>query len=137
MQEVFLTGDKYSTLIGDAPLEWSRLPDYPLILHPKYTYTRQRFDNKMKDMGIPITASIEMPNTNVILQMAAEDFGLAMVTKEIAQMNPIYDKLREIQMSTPYEGRDTFVAWRKDRKVSKYMQKLIECIITKGLNASS
>ncbi|MCI8506414.1 MAG: LysR family transcriptional regulator [Lachnospiraceae bacterium] len=131
LHEVVVVGERYAALAKLGNLEWGELTEFPILLHPRSTHTRKRFDDKMKEMGVQIKASLEVGSTPVMIQLALEGFGLAVVSKEIAQMDYRYERLTELPMSPPLKARDTFVAWNRERKMPSCFHNLIECIYQK------
>lgn len=129
LHEIFLAGDIYGAQLGTAPVTWEQLVQCPLLLHPKYTYTRRRLDDKVKSMGLVAIANFESGNTHVLMKMAAEDLGVALVTKETAQTHPIYDCLQVIKLVEPYTPREIYVAWNKEKKMNVYLRELIENVV--------
>lgn len=128
MHEVVVAGEKYSALAKLAPLDWNVLSEFPIIMHCENTYTRQMFDKKMKEFGVHLNASMEVGSTAIMLNLVLQNMGLAIVTKEIAQMDYRYSQLTEIPMSKPLSGRDTYVAWNKELQLTSCMENMIECI---------
>ena len=128
MHEVIVAGEKYAALAKLAPLKWSALTEFPLITHCSNTYTRKIFDEKLGKLGVQINSYMEVGSTTIMLNLALQNFGLAVVTKEIAQMDARYSKLTEIPMDPPLSGRDTYVAWNKEVTMTSCLSNLIECI---------
>lgn len=134
MHEVVVTGEKYSALARLAPLEWNTLSEFPIVMHCENTYTRKIFDRRMEELNVKLNASMEVGSTAIMINLVLQNFGLAIVTKEIAQMDYRYSKLTEIPMSPPLAARDTYVAWNKDLQMTPCLENMIECITrsTKG-----
>lgn len=128
MHEVVVAGEKYSALAKLAPLEWKTLSEFPIVMHCENTYTRKLFDQRMDALGVHLNASMEVGSTAIMLNLALQNFGLAIVTKEIAQMDSRYSQLTEIPMSPPLEARDTYVAWNKEMQMTSCLENMIECI---------
>ena len=129
LHEVFLAGEIFSAKMGNQPVSWEKLVECPLLLHPRYTYTRRRFDNFMREKGIAPMANFESGNTNVLMRMAEADLGLALVTKETAQGYSVYDHLQIVEVDDPYPPRDIYVVWRNDKKMSDYLRELLNNVI--------
>lgn len=130
MHEVVVTGEKYAALAKVSPLKWSTLTEFPIVMHCENTYTRQLFDERMEKIGVKIKPSMEVGSTAIMLNLALQNFGLAIVTKEIAQMDSRYTQLTEIPMAPVLESRDTYVAWNKEVQMTSCLEKLIECIVS-------
>ena len=129
MHEVVVTGEKYAALAKLAPLEWGKLAEFPIVMHCENTHTRKIFDEKMEQLGVQMNASMEVGSTAIMLNLALQNFGFAIVTKEIAQMDYRYSQLTEIPMSPPLDARDTYVAWNKEIQMTSCLSNLIECIV--------
>ncbi|MDO4323013.1 MAG: LysR family transcriptional regulator [Lachnospiraceae bacterium] len=128
MHEVVVSGEKYAALAKVAPLKWSALAEFPIIMHCSNTHTRKLFDEKLEKMGVQFKAYMEVGSTAIMLNLALEGFGLAIVTKEIAQMDYRYSQLTEIPMDPPLSSRDTYVAWNREVTMTSCMNNLVECI---------
>ncbi len=132
MHEVVVAGERYAALAKLGTLDWGMLTEFPILLHPRITHTRKLFDDKMKEIGVQVKASLEVGSTTVMIQLALEGFGLAVVSKEIAQMDNRYAQLTELPMAQPLDARDTYVAWNKEKEMPSCLRNLIECISQKS-----
>lgn len=126
MREVVLAGPQYATIAINGPVTWRELSEYPFILRPQFTYTRTRFDTFMRNLDVSIIANYESGSTAIMLQMAAENLGLAVAPKEIAESHLIYKKLKIVPLSEPLPSTVSYIVWRKNRKMSVHMRNLID-----------
>ncbi len=129
MREVVLAGPQFAAIAINGPMTWKQLSEYPFILRPQFTHTRARFDAFMRDLGVSIVANYESGSTAIMLQMAAENLGLAVAPKEIAEMHLIYKKLKVVPLREALPSTVSYIAWRKNRKMSDCMRKLIDHIL--------
>lgn len=128
MHEVVVCGEKYAALAKVAPLKWSALTEFPIIMHCSNTHTRKLLNEKMEKMGVQFNAYMEVGSTAIMMNLALEGFGLAIVTKEIAQMDARFSQLTEIPMDPPLSSRETYVAWNREVTMTSCLNNLVECI---------
>ena len=84
IQDVFVAGTRFRKLKGEV-LSWSRLRELPVVCLEKNSSTRRYVDDFLMARGAAIHPEIELATSDMIVQFALRNLGVACVVRDFAQ----------------------------------------------------
>lgn len=84
IQDVFVAGNRFCHL-KDQILPWSILEELPVVCLEKHTSTRSYVDRFLREQGVDVRPEIELATSNMIVQFALKNLGIACVVKDFAR----------------------------------------------------
>ena len=84
IQDVFVAGTRFRKLKGEI-LPWSRLRELPVVCLEKNSSTRRYVDDFLMARGAAIHPEIELATSDMIVQFALRNLGVACVVRDFAQ----------------------------------------------------
>ena len=122
----FIVGVKYWDLITRDPLPLEELQSYPLMTYPQHTYTRSLFEKFCRSRGLTFRTRLESGSISVLLNLAKENLGLALVTREAAMSFIKRNLLFEVHVTEALPERSAYLIWRRDETIPEYLQLFID-----------
>jgi len=132
VQDCFVVGPKYKHLTNKKR-HIIDLAGYPMLMHNQLTNTRKHLDSYLQKNLISVAPQIESGFSDVLIEFAKNDFGIAFVYKNHVKEELDSGKLYEIQLYEKIEEREISIAWLASVPLSVVSNVFIE----KLMNASS
>ncbi len=99
VQDVFVAGERFRSLQGRS-LKWTDLRELPIVCLEKYSSTRVYVDEFLQNRGVSIHPEIELATSNMIVQFARKNLGIACVVRDFAEEYLNSGELFELQFET-------------------------------------
>ncbi len=127
VQDCFIVGEKYKHLVGKK-IHLKELVDYPFILLDNSTNTRKHINQYFKNNFISIIPDFEFGNTDLLVEFAKTDFGIAYVCRNFVKQNLEAGKVYEIKLYEEIPPRVISVAWLNSIPLSVVSKAFIEML---------
>ncbi len=99
VRDVFVAGARFRELDGKV-LPWSALRELPVICLEKNSSTRSYVDEFLQAQDVTVHPEIELATSNMIVQFALRNLGVACVVSDFAQEYLDRGELFELQFET-------------------------------------
>lgn len=127
VQDTFVAGYKFLEL-KNRTISLSELETLPIICLEKNTSTRRYMDQFLKESGIIIQPEIELATSDMIVQFAQRNLGVASVVYDFAQEALERGELFELKIQKKIPERSICMVLAKNQTLSRAAQRLIEMI---------
>ena len=105
IQDVFVAGTRFRKLKGEI-LPWSRLRELPVVCLEKNSSTRRYVDDFLMAQGAAIHPEIELATSDMIVQFALRNLGVACVVRDFAQPYLEAGTLFELRFESSLPARE-------------------------------
>jgi len=130
IRDVFVAGDKFLEL-KNRLVDPKELEQLPGILLEKNTSTRRYIDQIMKESGVAIHPEIELATSDMIVQFARRNLGIAGVVYDFARECLENGELFELEMPVKIPERSICIVVERKQPLSNAAQKLFNMIMEK------
>ena len=130
IRDTFVAGYKFLEL-KNRTVSLSELEKLPLICLEKNTSTRRYMDRFLKESGISIQPEIELATSDMIVQFARRNLGVASVVYDFAEEYLERGELFEVKIQKKLPERSICLALDNRQPLSNAAQKLIEIMKNK------
>lgn len=131
----FVGNEKYKNIVNEGIINIEDIQKYPLLLPPKITSTRKALESKLKDRIDNLEAIIDVPTTEVMLELVKKDLGIGYFTKESVQKYIDSGRLYEIPVDVELPKTDICIAY-VDNFLANAPKKFIEMLNSEIKSAS-
>lgn len=131
----FVGNEKYKNIVNEGIINIEDIQKYPLLLPPKITSTRKALESKLKDRIDNLEAIIDVPTTEVMLELVKKGLGIGYFTKESVQKYIDSGRLYEIPVDVELPKTDICIAY-VDNFLANAPKKFIEMLNSKIKSAS-
>lgn len=107
----FVGNEKYKNIVNEGIINIEDIQKYPLLLPPKITSTRKALESKLKDRIDNLEAIIDVPTTEVMLELVKKGLGIGYFTKESVQKYIDSGRLYEIPVDVELPKTDICIAY--------------------------
>ena len=105
IQDVFVAGTRFRKLKGEI-LPWSSLRELPVVCLEKNSSTRRYVDDFLMARGAAIHPEIELATSDMIVQFALRNLGVACVVRDFAQLYLEAGTLFELRFESSLPARE-------------------------------
>lgn len=127
--DCFAVNKKYKDLI-DKELSLKELNNYPLILQPKGSNTREFLDTFVRENGVTLKSGIELAGYSLVVEFTKIGLGIGYINKDYSKDLFNNKELFELKLKEKIPSRYIGIALSKNHIPNFSTKKLIE-IITK------
>lgn len=131
----FVCNEKYKNIVNEGIINIEDIQKYPLLLPPKITSTRKALESKLKDRIDNLEAIIDVPTTEVMLELVKKGLGIGYFTKESVQKYIDSGRLYEIPVDVELPKTDICIAY-VDNFLANAPKKFIEMLNSEIKSAS-
>lgn len=131
----FVGNEKYKNIVNEGIINIEDIQKYPLLLPPKITSTRKALKSKLKDRIDNLEAIIDVPTTEVMLELVKKGLGIGYFTKESVQKYIDSGRLYEIPVDVELPKTDICIAY-VDNFLANAPKKFIEMLNSEIKSAS-
>lgn len=131
----FVGNEKYKNIVNEGIINIEDIQKYPLLLPPKITSTRKALESKLKDRMDNLEAIIDVPTTEVMLELVKKGLGIGYFTKESVQKYIDSGRLYEIPVDVELPKTDICIAY-VDNFLANAPKKFIEMLNSEIKSAS-
>lgn len=131
----FVGNEKYKNIVNEGTINIEDIQKYPLLLPPKITSTRKALESKLKDRIDNLEAIIDVPTTEVMLELVKKGLGIGYFTKESVQKYIDSGRLYEIPVDVELPKTDICIAY-VDNFLANAPKKFIEMLNSEIKSAS-
>lgn len=131
----FVGNEKYKNIVNEGIINIEDIQKYPLLLPPKITSTRKALESKLKDRIDNSEAIIDVPTTEVMLELVKKGLGIGYFTKESVQKYIDSGRLYEIPVDVELPKTDICIAY-VDNFLANAPKKFIEMLNSEIKSAS-
>lgn len=131
----FAGNEKYKNIVNEGIINIEDIQKYPLLLPPKITSTRKALESKLKDRIDNLEAIIDVPTTEVMLELVKKGLGIGYFTKESVQKYIDSGRLYEIPVDVELPKTDICIAY-VDNFLANAPKKFIEMLNSEIKSAS-
>ena len=117
VQDIFVAGERFSHLKGKK-LAWQQLLELPIVYLEKHTSTRSYVDDFLKKQGVSLMPEIELATSDMIVQFALKDLGIACVVRDFAEEYLNDGSLFELQFETQIPPRPMYLVTNRKMPIS-------------------
>lgn len=125
VQDCFVVGQKYKHL-ASKKMHIGEIVQYPLILLNNSTSTRKYINLYFQKHFLSVVPDFEFGNTNILVEFAKNDFGIACVYKSYIKRELENEELYEIPLYEKIPERNIEVAFLKSVPLSIISNAFIE-----------
>lgn len=122
-------------IVNEGIINIEDIQKYPLLLPPKITSTRKALESKLKDRIDNLEAIIDVPTTEVMLELVKKGLGIGYFTKESVQKYIDSGRLYEIPVDVELPKTDICIAY-VDNFLANAPKKFIEMLNSEIKSAS-
>ena len=127
VQVIFVAGSRFAQLQGKK-LEWKQLEQLPVVCLEKGTSTRSYVDGFLKEQNVAVQPEIELATSDMIVQFALKNLGVACVVKDFAEEYLERGELFELEFDQPIPERPMYLAVNKRLPISFVASKFLEML---------
>ena len=131
----FVGNEKYKNIVNEGIINIEDIQKYPLLLPPKITSTRKALESKLKDRIDNLEAIIDVPTTEVMLELVKKGLGIGYFTIESVQKYIDSGRLYEIPVDVELPKTDICIAY-VDNFLANAPKKFIEMLNSEIKSAS-
>jgi len=133
--DCFAANKKYKDLI-DKELSLKELNNYPLILQPKGSNTREFLDTFARENGVTLKSGIELAGYSLVVEFTKIGLGIGYINKDYSKSLLQNKELFELNIKEKIPSRYIGMVLSKNHIPSFSTRKLIE-IITEHTNKNT
>ncbi|MDO4324358.1 MAG: LysR family transcriptional regulator [Lachnospiraceae bacterium] len=108
IQDIFVAGERFAKLKGRVHA-WSLLKELPLVYLEKHTSTRTYIDEFLRAQGVAVQPEIELATSDMLVQFALKNLGVACVVKDFAQEYLDKGELFAVEFETDIPERPMYL----------------------------
>jgi DNA-binding transcriptional LysR family regulator len=127
IEDTFVAGSKFNEL-KDRVLEYSELERLPIICLEGNTSTRTYVDNFLLSKGVILNPEFELATSEIIVQFALRNLGVASVVREFAKKYIDNGELIELKFKELIPKRNFCIVMDENNPLSSAAQKFIDMI---------
>ena len=127
IEDTFVAGSKFNEL-KDRVLEYSELERLPIICLEGNTSTRTYVDNFLLSKGVVLNPEFELATSEIIVQFALRNLGVASVVREFAKKYIDNGELIELKFKELIPKRNFCIVMDENNPLSSAAQKFIDMI---------
>lgn len=128
IEDIFVAGEKYLEYKGRV-LEYSLLEQLPIICLENNTSTRHHVDQFLEKRGIVINPEFELAISDMLVQFALRNLGIAAVVKDFAMEYIKSGELFQLQFTEKIPDRRFCIITNSKIPISAAASKLLEGIL--------
>lgn len=117
LNDIFIVGKKYGEL-ANAPVSFSEMKKYPLILMDKNTVARRALDNFLGAMGVDLKPSIEVGSWELMKRLVIKGMGVGVIPREYTARCLADGSLFEVRTDPALPARSVGMLLPKNKSVS-------------------
>lgn len=123
--DVFVAGTKFKEY-QEKVISFKTLEKLPIICLEKNTSTRRYMDGFLKENKVVLNPEIELATSDMIVQFAKRNLGVACVMEDFAKADLQKGELFKLMLQKKIPGRQMYVVLDKKNPLSAAAGKLIE-----------
>lgn len=127
VQDVFVAGSRFAALRGKT-LSWSSLRELPLVYLEKRTSTRSYVDEFLREQGVTVQPEIELATSDMIVQFALKNLGVACVVRDFAEPYLESGELFELQFEREIPKRGMYLVTNEKLPATSASSKFLEIL---------
>lgn len=127
VQDIFVAGERFKALRGKR-LAWKELEQIPVVCLEKGTSTRSYVDGFLKEQNVTVQPEIELATSDMIVQFALKNLGVACVVKDFAAEYLEKGELFEMEFEQPLPERAMYLVTNKKLPLSFASAKFLEML---------
>lgn len=127
VQDVFVAGKRFGHMKGIRH-PWSCLKELPLVYLEKHTSTRSYIDEFLRAQNVAVQPEIELATSNMIVQFALKDLGVACVVRDFAQEYLKSGELFELEFESGIPDRAMYLVTNEKLPVTSASLKFLEML---------
>lgn len=127
VQDIFVAGERFRYLRGTRQ-QWKELEQLPVVCLEKGTSTRSYVDGFLKEQGVAIQPEIELATSDMIVQFALKNLGVACVVKDFAAEYLERGELFELEFEHRIPERPMYLVTNKKLPLSFASSKFLEML---------
>ena len=124
IEDIFIAGKQFWDL-KNRTLSYSELANLPMLFLEKNTSTRKYIDAFMYEQNIVCTPEFELATSDMLVQFACRNMGVAGVVRDFAQEYLDAGEVFELKFDRPIPERSFCVVMRKGVPKSSAAEKLL------------
>lgn len=128
IEDVFVAGEKYAEL-KEKRLAYQVLERLPIICLEKNTSTRRYVDEFLQKRGIVLQPEFELATSDMLVQFALRNMGVASVTRDFAQKYEKEGSLFVLEFEEPIPQREFCIVSDLHIPLSAAAERLLEQLI--------
>lgn len=109
IQDVFVAGSRFAKFQNKV-LPWRILEELPIVFLERHTSTRSYVDACLRERGVNVQPEIELATSNMIVQFALKNLGIACVVKDFAEEYLESGELFELVFESTIPSRFMYLA---------------------------
>lgn len=127
IEDVFVAGSKFMYL-SERVIKYKELEDLPIICLEKNTSTRKYVDQYLLEKGTQLHPEFELATSDMIVQFALRNLGVACVMKDFARKYIESGELIELRLEKKITKRNFCIVTDKKSPMSLAAEKLLEML---------
>lgn len=127
ISDIFVAGDKFRSYEGKR-LSLQELEQLPLICLEKNTSTRYYLDEFLRTNNVVLNPEIELATSEIIVQFARKNLGVAGVVADFAQPCLESGELFELDLKTKIPSRKMYLVYDRKTPLSAAAKELLAMI---------
>lgn len=127
IEDTFVAGSKFNDL-KDKVLEYSQLERLPIICLEGNTSTRTYVDTFLLNKGVVLNPEFELATSEIIVQFALRNLGVASVVREFAKKYIESGQLIELKFNELIPRRNFCIVMDANSPLSSAAQKFIDMV---------
>lgn len=127
IEDIFVAGSKFTEL-SKRVLEYKELEGMPFICLESNTSTRKYIDEFLLDRGVVLNPEFELATSDIIVQFAIRNLGIASVVRDFASKYIERGELFELKFTKAIPKRSFCVISDSNSPLSSAAQKIINMI---------
>lgn len=127
IEDVFVAGSKFCYL-KDKILDYKQLEELPIICLEGITSTRTYVDSYLLSKNVVLNPEFELATSEIIVQFALRNLGVASVVKEFAEKYIAKEELIELKFSETIPKRSFCIVMDDNSPLSSAAQKFMDMI---------
>lgn len=128
IEDIFVAGTKFQDLKGRG-VKYKELENLPIICLEKNTSTRKYVDHYLLEKGVILHPEFELATSEIIVQFALRNLGIACVVKDFAEKHIEAGELMELKLEKRLPKRNFCIITDKKAPISLAAKKLLEIIM--------
>lgn len=123
--DIFIAGKEFKEIMGQEQ-SLTMLKNYPLLMLEPKTTTRKFLDKLLSELGIEITAAIELGSVDLLIEMAKIGLGIAFVPEYCLNLSS--KDLFEVKIKEKLPARELAVVRMKNIPLSNAAEKFLQLL---------
>ena len=127
VQDIFVAGERFRHLEG-GQFGWKKLRELPIVCLEKHTSTRSYVDDFLKKQGVVIQPEIELATSDMIVQFAQKDLGIACVVRDFAEEYLKEGSLFELKFESEIPPRPMYLVTNRKMPMSSAAARFLDLL---------